>query len=172
MMHVRSHPRSRASPQGKRELFLHEKTQYPPVMPVLWLCLWLLKIIVGQTMLEYWLSLAVFLFSFTLALKWSLMSLWMVWGGSGAEGTERICAYHVLLLTGVSVQLCGRAHLHTERRRKEEWERNGGRMVGGGEKKLMPARHPIWGRFRQRSQRDFIVPKTASSVFVCVRVHV
>lgn len=71
------------------------------------------------------------------------------------------------------MELCVRVHLHTEKRR-EESERNSVRVVGGGdgEKKLLPARHLIWGRFWWWSQRDLIVPKTALSVCLCPHEHV
>lgn len=51
-----------------------------------------------------------------------LDALWMVQGKLGVGNKEDLCLSYipVLLLTGVSMQLSGRAHLHTERRRKEE----------------------------------------------------
>lgn len=105
------------------------------------------------------------------ALKWSLMlSRW--WGVKVGHREKRgdLCLSYIpiLSLTGVSMQLCGRVHLHTERRRKEDWEKpwyGGGRQRG--KKKLMPARHPVSGRFWL-----FIVLNTASSVCLSVPVHV
>lgn len=95
----------------------------------------------------------------------------MAWGGSGAQGKGDFCLSYIpiLSLTGVSVQLCGRAHLH----RGERSESNSGRIVGcrEGAKKLMPARHPVSGRLLWFSQRDFIVLNTASSgafLFLCM----
>lgn len=158
----------------KQEFYLHEETQYLLVMTVLWLCLQLLKITVGQRILEYWLSLAVSLFLLHVGFEVVLDVLWMVRGGSGAGGNrERICAHHTSLSSYWQESACSSVGERTCIQREAEErrsERNGGRMVGGGkgEKKLMPARHPIWGRFWCWSQRDFIVPKTASSVCLCV----
>lgn len=52
-----------------------------------------------------------------------LNTLWVVRGRCGDGGNkEDLCLYIlVLLLTEVSVHLCGRVHLHSEKRRKEQW---------------------------------------------------
>lgn len=51
--------------------------------------------------------------------------------GSGGTGNREDLCLHLLLLTGVGGQLCVRAHLHTESRRKGS-ERHSGGLVGGG----------------------------------------
>lgn len=72
-------------------------------------------------------------------------------GVSEAEGTKMICAYHTYLSSYWQESACSFVGERTCIQRGEERssERNSGRMVGGGdgEKKLMLARHPIWGRF-------------------------
>lgn len=105
-----------------------------------------------------------------------LGAFWMVWGGSGAEGTERICAYHTSLSSYWQESACSSVGERTCIQRGEERrsERNSGRMIGGGEgeKKLMPARHPIWGRFLVVEPKRFHCSKHCFiSLFVCVCMY-
>lgn len=97
----------------------------------------------------------------------------MVWGESGARGKERgfVLIIHPNPLTDRSrhaaLWMSAPAYRKGEERRSE---RNSGSIVEGreGEKKLMPARHPILGGFWWFSQRDFYCSKHCFiSWFVC-----
>lgn len=110
----------------------------------------------------------------TSCLLWS--APWCRLGGSGWKwGTskrEGICAYHTSLSSRWQESARGSVGESTCIQSAEESrsERSGGRIVGGGEgeKKLMPARHPLVGRFWSFSQRESIVPDTSSALlFVC-----
>lgn len=110
----------------------------------------------------------------TSCLLWS--APWCRLGGSGWKwGTgkrEGICAYHTSLSSHWQESARGSVGESTCIQSAEERrsERLGGRIVGGGEgeKKLMPARHPLLGRFWSFSQREPIVPDTSSALlFVC-----
>lgn len=109
----------------------------------------------------------IFPFSFPWALKWSWMSSGRCGVEAGQRGTERICAHRVLLPTRVGMQLCGLAHLHTERRRKEERETQRWEAERERRNECLPGIQSEGG-FGCWSQRDFIVPKSASSVCLCV----
>lgn len=103
-------------------------------LKVLWLCLWLLYILVGQTILEYWLSLPVLPFSLTSALKWSLMISACCGVEVGPRGNrERIGAYHTSPSSYWQESACSSVGEHTCILRGQRSERNAGRMVGGGE---------------------------------------
>lgn len=114
----------------------------------------------------------------TSCLLWS--APWCRLGGSGWKWgmgkREGICAYHTSLSSHWQESARGSVGESTCIQNAEERrsERSGGRIVGGreGEKKLMPARHPLLGRFWSFNQRESIVPDTSSALlFVCVHVH-
>lgn len=93
-----------------------------------------------------------------------------------AGDRERICAYHTSLSSSWQESACSSVGERTCIQRGEERrsERNSGRMVGGGEgeKKLMPARHPIWGRFWWWSQRFHCSKHSFITLFVCACTRV
>lgn len=98
---------------------------------------------------------------------------WGVGGRSETEGTKMICAYHAYLSSYWQKSAWSSVGDCTCIQRGGESGRNGGGTVGVGEKKSLPARHLIGGRFRWWSQKDLIVPKTALSVlFVSARACV
>lgn len=74
-----------------------------------------------------------------------LDAFWMVWGGSGAEGAESgsVLIIHPCPLTDRSKHAALWASAPAYREEKKGGVRE--TVVGGGEgeKKLMPARHPI-----------------------------
>lgn len=107
---------------------------YLLVTTVLWLCPWFLcrsLLLIRVSNIGPALLFLSFFFSssppfFHVGFEVVLDALWIEdrWGEWGRRNRVDLCLSYiaVLLLTGVSMQLCGRAHLHTERRRKEEWE--------------------------------------------------
>lgn len=103
-----------------------------------------------------------------------------MWGRSSRED---LCLSDipVLTLTAVSMQLCGRVHLHTERIRKEErgretvvgWSEALKRKRGRKKNYCLPDSEGGFFFFWWRSQRDFFVCITASSsIGVCLYAYI